>query len=119
MNFKIIAFAVFSAVVFSSCSDCLDCQSTTELNLTVEYYSSAGTLDSTTTVSYAADGYINSTLPVTLTDDFSSYFSPVSIKETCGQELKDINNSSVTFQTETGDSSALFKYSWTESWVCK
>ncbi|MDA7794257.1 hypothetical protein N9Y90_00135 [Flavobacteriales bacterium] len=120
MNFKIIAFSLLSAVVLSSCSDCLDCQSSTDLNLTVEYYS-AGTLDSVSTVSYSGEGYVNTTLPnsILLSDDFSSYLSPVSIRETCGQELKDINNSSISFETVTGDSSALFKYSWTESWECK
>jgi hypothetical protein len=54
-----------------------------------------------------------------MTSDFSSYLSPVSVRETCGDELKDINNSTVSFETVTGDSSALFKYSWSESWICK
>ena len=118
MNFKIIAFSILSTVVLSSCSDCLDCQSTTDLSLTVEYYSN-GTLDSTSSNSYSGEGYINSTLPTSMTSDFSSYLSPVSVRETCWDELKDINNSTVSFETVTGDSSALFKYSWSESWICK
>lgn len=118
MNFKILVFSVLSAVILSSCSDCLDCQSTTDLNLTVEYYSN-GTLDSVSTVSYSGEGYINASLPNTITNDFESYLSPVSIRETCGQELKDINNTTVSFESVSGDSSALFKYSWSESWVCK
>lgn len=120
MNFKIIAFSILSAVVLSSCSDCLDCQSTTDINLTVEYYNTSGTLDSVSTASYSGEGYIiSNSLPNTLTSDFSSYLSPVSIRETCGQELKDINNTTISFESVSGDSSALFKYSWSESWVCK
>ena len=118
MNFKIIAFSILSAAVLSSCSDCLDCQSTTDISLTVEYYSN-GTLDSTSSNSYSGEGYVNNTLPNSITSDFSSYLSPVSVRETCGDELKDINNSTVSFETVTGDSSALFKYSWSESWICK
>jgi len=118
MNFKIIAFSILSAAVLSSCSDCLDCQSTTDISLTVEYYSN-GTLDSTSSNSYSGEGYVISTLPNSITSDFSSYLSPVSVRETCGDELKDINNSTVSFETVTGDSSALFKYSWSESWICK
>ena len=120
MNFKIITFSILSAIVLSSCSDCLDCQSTTDISLTVEYYSN-GTLDSTSSNSYSGEGYFvdETSLPTSITSDFSSYLSPVSVRETCGDELKNINNSTVSFETVTGDSSALFKYSWSESWVCK
>ena len=49
----------------------------------------------------------------------STYLSPVTVRESCGDELKRINNSTVSFQTTIGDSSALFKYNWSESWECK
>ena len=38
MNIKII-FAGLLTIMFSSCMDCMDCQVSTDINLSVEYYS--------------------------------------------------------------------------------
>ena len=50
----------------------------------------------------------------------TAYISPINIKEACGDELKDINNSTLNFETILGDSiTGLHKYSWSEIWNCK
>lgn len=123
MNFKLAILCLLVSTALSSCLDCMDCQSTTDINLSIEYYSTSNDsiiLDSISSFTYSGPGYVNGTLP----DDISSgnldaYLSPVTVKETCGEELKSINNSTVSFETTVGDSSALFKYSWSESWDCK
>ncbi len=113
-----------SAVLLSSCLDCKDCQVTTDMNLTVEYYSpsdstSTYNLDSTKSYSHQGPGALANTNPSILTD-LDQYLSPIAIFEFCGDDLKDLNNSSTSFDQVSGDSAvALFKYSWTESWECK
>jgi hypothetical protein len=104
----------------------MDCQVSTDINLSVEYYSlnSSGdmSIDSTTNFTYNVQGYINATLPdnVNASTDMTPYISPVNVKETCGDELKDINNSTLNFETALGDSiTGLHKYSWSETWNCK
>ena len=50
MNFKITLASILTVLLLSSCLDCMDCQSTTDINLSIEYYSmDSGTmnLDST------------------------------------------------------------------------
>ena len=117
-NFKNIALSIFIALVMISCNDCLDCQSNTDINLTVEFYT-GNVLDSTQSYTASGPGYINGTLPNLMVTDMSDFLRPVSVREACGDDLKDINNSSVTFESVVGDSSALFKYQWTENWECK
>lgn len=122
MNFKLAIVCLLASTALTSCLDCLDCQSTTGINLSIEYYSSNNglmTLDSTNTFSYSGPGYVNGSLPNQISTDMSSYLSPVTVKETCGEELKSVNNTTVNFKTTVGDSSALFKYDWSESWDCK
>jgi hypothetical protein len=122
MNFKIVFTCLLATTLLTSCLDCMDCQSTTDINLSVEYYSSNNgliTLDSTNSFSYSGPGYVNGSLSNEISLDMSSFLSPVSVRETCGEELKTINNSTVNFETTVGDSSALFKYNWSESWDCK
>tara|TARA_Y100000991_G_scaffold6437_1_gene5035 strand:+ start:5186 stop:5509 length:324 start_codon:yes stop_codon:yes gene_type:complete len=106
--------------------DCMDCQVTTDINLSVEYYSlnSSGdmSLDSATNFTYNVQGYINATLPdnVNASTDMAPYISPINVKESCGDELKDINNSTLNFETALGDSiTGLHKYNWSETWDCK
>ena len=125
MNIKII-FTGLLAIMFSSCMDCMDCQVTTDINLSVEYYSlnSSGdmSIDSTTNFTYNVQGYINATLPdnVNASTDMTPYISPINVKESCGDELKDINNSTLNFETVLGDSiTGLHKYNWSETWDCK
>ena len=125
MNIKII-FAGLLTIMLSSCMDCMDCQVSTDINLSVEYYSfntnGDMNLDSTTNFSYNEQGYINATLPnnVNSNTEMTAYISPINIKETCGDELKDINNSTLNFETILGDSiTGLHKYNWSEIWDCK
>lgn len=125
MNIKII-FALLLTIMLTSCMDCMDCQVSTDINLSVEHYSinTSGSmnLDSTTNFSYNVQGYINATLPnnVDANTNMTAYVSPINIKEACGDELKDINNSTLNFETILGDSiTGLHKYSWSEIWDCK
>ena len=125
MNIKII-FAGLLTIMLTSCMDCMDCQVTTDINLSVEYYSldSIGNmgLDSTTNFTYNVQGYINATLPdnVNASTDMTPYISPINVKESCVDELKDINNSTLNFETVLGDSiTGLHKYNWSETWDCK
>ena len=79
-------------------------------------------LDSTTNFSYSGPGYVSTALPnnITSSTDISSYLSPITVREACGEDLKDINNSTVSFETIIGDSiSGIYKYNWSESWDCK
>ena len=63
MNIKILFTGLLSTILLTSCLDCMDCQVTTDINLSVEYYSldSIGnmSLDSTTNFTYNVQGYIN------------------------------------------------------------
>jgi hypothetical protein len=121
MNFKLAFACLLATSVLTSCLDCMDCQSTTDINLSIEYYSSSDgimSLDSTNSYSYSGPGYVSTDLPDMISTDMSAYLSPVSVREACGDYLKDINNSTVNFETTVGDSSALFKYNWSESWKC-
>lgn len=122
MNIKIIFSGLLASIILSSCLDCMDCQSTTNINLSIEYYSSNNgtiTLDSTNNFNYSGPGYISGTLPNVLTANMGDFLSPVSVRESCGEDLKNINNSTINFESTVGDSSALFKYNWSESWDCK
>lgn len=123
MNIKIILTGLLSTFLLTSCLDCMDCQATSDINLSVEYYSSNNdtiSLDSIVSSSFSGPGYVNATLPNVITADISSYLSPVTVREACGDDLKDINNSTVNFETTVGDSiTGLFKYNWSESWDCK
>ena len=125
MNIKILFSGLLSTILLTSCMDCMDCQSTTDISLSVEYYSSNNnsmSLDSTNNFSFSGPGYIIASLPtnVSSSSDLSLYFSPITVREACGQDLKDINNSNVSFETMIGDSiSGIYKYNWTESWDCK
>lgn len=124
MNLKLISLSFLSVVLLSSCLDCKDCQVATDMNLNVEYYTfdsstSTYTLDSTRNYSHQGLGALANTNPTILTD-LDQYLSPISITEVCGDDLKDLNNSSTSFDQVSGDSAvALFKYSWTENWECK
>ena len=121
MNIKIIFTGLLSTLLLTSCLDCMDCQGTTDINLSVEYYSSNNgtvSLDSTNNFNFSGPGYVNGTLPNNATD-LGSYLSPVSVREACGDDLKDINNTTVSFETSVGDSiTGLYKYNWSESWEC-
>ena len=121
MNFKHLAFFVFITIGLSSCMDCMDCQTSTDINLSIEYWSndSVYVLDSSSVYTYSGPGYIVDDLPNALYSDLALYLSPVSVSEKCGDELKDIKNSSFNYDFVVGDSSSLFKYSWTENWDCK
>lgn len=118
MNIKIILTGLLASVVLSSCLDCMDCQITSDVNVSVEYYSISNDsiiLDSTSSFAYSGPGYI-----MISENDTNTYLSPVSVMEACGQDLKDINNSTLTYETTTGDSiTGLYKYNWSESWECK
>ena len=124
MNIKILFTGLLSTILLTSCLECMDCQSNTDINLSIEYYSSNNdtiSLDSITSFSYSGPGYVNTTLPtgIVASSDISAYLSPVTVRETCGDDLKDINNSSVSFETTVGDSiSGLYKYNWSENWDC-
>lgn len=123
MNLKLITLCAFIVVSLSSCLECLDCQVTTDMNLNIEYYTyvdstSSYNLDSTSSYSHQGLGALVVTDPSVLTD-FDQYLSPVSIAELCGDDLKDVKNSTITYDQVSGDSTALFKYSWTESWDCR
>lgn len=79
-------------------------------------------LDSTANFSYSGPGYVNTALPTNITSstDISPYLSPMTVRETCGEDLKAINNKTVSFETTIGDSiSGIYKYNWSESWDCK
>ena len=125
MNIKII-FAGLLTIMLTSCMDCMDCQVATDINLSVEHYSinpSGGmNLDSTTNFSYNVQGYIKESLPIYVdaSTDMTPYISPINIKESCGAELKEIKNSTLSYETVLGDSiSGLHKYNWSETWDCK
>ena len=132
MNIKII-FAVLLTITFYSCKDCMDCQVTTDINLSVEYYSLDSissidtttyfmSLDSITNFTYNVQGYIKDSLPIYVdaSTDMTPYISPINIKESCGAELKEIKNSTLSYETVLGDStSGLHKYNWSETWDCK
>ena len=115
MNIKILFTGLLSTILLTSCLDCLDCQSTTDINLSVEYYSSNNgsmSLDSTNNFSFSGQGYINTALTANIisSSDLSPYLSPITVREACGQDLKDINNSNVSFETTIGDSiSGIYK----------
>ncbi len=125
MNIKILITGLLSTILLTSCLDCLDCQSSTDISLSVEYYSSNNgsmSLDSTNNFSYSGPGYVNTALPANITSstDISPYLSPITVREACGEDLKAINNSTVSFETTIGDSiSGIYKYNWSESWDCK
>ena len=102
MNIKILITGLLSTILLTSCLDCLDCQSSTDISLSVEYYSSNNgsmSLDSTNNFSYSGPGYVNTALPANITSstDISPYLSPITVREACGEDLKDINNSTVSF----------------------
>lgn len=125
MKIRIILLSLLSSLLLISCMDCMDCKSSSDINLSVEYYSNNNgtmSLDSTTNFNYSGPGFVNTTLPINITssNDLSPYLSPVNIREFCGDELKNVNNSTVSLQTTIGDSiSGIYKYNWSENWDCK
>lgn len=130
MNLKLISSCAIVVVLLSSCLECLDCQVTTDMNLTVEYHTyvdstSSYNLDSTTNYTLQGLGQLLVTDPAVPIDtnsviDFERYLSPISIGEFCGEDLKDVKNTSISYDQVSGDSiNGLFKYTWTESWDCR
>ena len=129
MNLKLILLCAIVAVSLSSCLECLDCQVSTDMNLKVEFHTyvdstSSYNLDSTKSYSYQGLGELLVTEPIIPVDtnsviDFGQYLSPISIGEFCGEDLKDVKNTSISYDQVSGDSTALFKYTWTENWDCK
>lgn len=117
---------ILSAITFTSCQDCKDCQSTSTLNLSIEYFALDSTgvyqVSETDTYTYTGTGSIStSTLPTdTSTINLASAISPILTRELCGEELKEYNNNAITFEQIIGDTiEGLFKYSWTENWDCQ
>jgi hypothetical protein len=117
---------ILSAITFTSCQDCKDCQSTSTLNLSIEYFALDSTgvyqVSETATHTYTGVGSIsNSTLPTdTNAINLASAISPILTQELCGEELKEFNNNTITFEQIIGDTlTGLFKYSWTENWDCQ
>jgi hypothetical protein len=119
---------ILSTIILTSCQDCKDCQSSTAVNLNIEYF----TLDSlnnynitsTKSYSYTGNGTVGSTSALasdTINEIMlSNYFSPILTQEFCGQTLKDNNNNSTEYEFTTGDTiTGLFKYTWTETWDCQ
>lgn len=117
---------ILSAITFTSCQDCKDCQSTSTLNLSIEYFTMDSTgvyqVSETDIYTYTGTGSIStSTLPTdTSAINLASAISPILTQELCGEELKEYNNNAITFEQITGDTlTGLFKYSWTENWDCQ
>ena len=66
MNIKII-FAGLLTILLTSCLDCLDCQSSTDISLSVEYYSSNnGSMSLDSTITLVIAGQDMSTQPFLL-----------------------------------------------------
>ena len=116
---------IITALSLTSCQDCKDCQSTSTLNLRIEYFTlEDGTynLSSTDSYSYSGTGSISPTSLPTDTSEISltNSTSPILTQEFCGDQLKDYNNETLSFEQTIGDTlSGLFKYTWTENWDCQ
>lgn len=116
---------IISALSLTSCQDCKDCQSTSTLNLNIEYFTlENGTynLSSTDSYSYTATGSITPSFLGTDTSNINleNSTSPVITQEFCGEELKNYNNETLTYEQTLGDTLlGLFKYTWTENWDCQ
>jgi|TARA_B110000459_G_scaffold174912_1_gene197958 hypothetical protein len=117
---------ILSALTFTSCQDCKDCQSTSTLNLSIEYFeldtNGVYQVSTTDTFTYSGTGSIsNSSLPSDTSGiNLANAISPILTQELCGEELKEYNNSAVTFEQINGDTLlGLFKYTWTENWDCQ
>ena len=117
----IISFTIF--FVFSICScqkeRCKDCQA----NYRFTYQgNSNGYADEQWCADYVTQqlGY-SSWLEYTtaLTASYPNN-TQSALREICGDELKNVNNSTVSLQTTIGDSiSGIYKYNWSENWDCK
>lgn len=121
MKTKFIIPLFLLAFTFTACQDCKDCQSTTDITLTQEFFiDTIGyyQLDSVKTQSYTAIGSFST--PGFQDDSLSLYISPISIMEFCGTDLSDVNGKSLSYESTLGDSATgLYTYSWNESWDCK
>jgi hypothetical protein len=120
---------IISVIGLTSCQECRDCQSTSTVNLNIEYFEldTNGVYQVTSTNSFTFNGTGSieaSLLPNDTLLDVDSMLSistsPVLTQELCGQTLKDYNNSAINFEQISGDTiGGLFKFSWTENWECQ
>ena len=131
MKSNIYIALIATAIMFTSCQDCKDCQGTTSMNMVAEYYTLNANnnyeLDSTLTFNLDTNTVLkngaNSINNISLVGNIlylDNVFSPVSIYEFCGDDLSDVDNSTLNLDQTTGDSAtAILKYSWSETWDCK
>lgn len=124
MKTKFIISALLATFIFTSCQDCKDCQSTANITLTKEFFTTNSNghyvLDSTKTHTYTAIGRFAT--PTDKEDSLALYITPVSIMELCGSDLKDADGKSLSFDYTVGpydSATSIYKYNWTESWDCK
>ena len=117
---------IFSAFTLTSCLDCRDCQSTSTLNLNIEYFflDNDGVFQVYDTDTYTYTGIGAVTSDLLLADSSSTELvnaiSPILTQEFCGQDLKDYNNKTFNYEQISGDTiGGLFKYTWTEEWSCQ
>ena len=117
---------ILCAISFTSCQDCKDCRSTSTLNLSIEYFTldSNGTyiVSSTSSYSYSGPGPISSSsLPSDTNNlNLANASTLVLTQELCGEELKEFNNSTLSFDQIIGDTvNGLYKYTWSEDWDCQ
>ena len=103
MKSNIYIALIATAIMFTSCQDCKDCQATTSMNMVAEYYTLNAEnnyeLDSTlvfnidtNTVLKDAANSINNFSLVNGILIYDNVFSPVSIYEFCGDDLSDVDN---------------------------
>ena len=117
---------ILSALTLTSCQDCRDCQSTSTLNLNIEYFvldnNEVYQINTTDSYTYSGIGAVASDLLLADSSsiEFANAISPVLTQEFCGQDLKDYNNTTFSYEQISGDTiGGLFKYSWTEEWDCQ
>lgn len=126
MKNLIVITLILSAFTFTSCQDCKDCQSASTINLNIEYFTldDNGIFQISNVDSYTFSGIGSVTSDLLLADssniEFSNAISPVLTQEFCGQDLKDYNNTTFSYEQISGDTiEGLFKYTWTEEWDCQ
>lgn len=122
MKIKYIILASLIVFAFSACQECKDCQSSSDITLTKEFYAIDTTgsysLDSTSVRTYTSVGKFAE--PENPSDSLPLFISPISIFEFCGSELDDVDGNSIVYEVILGDTIVgLYKYSWTEAWDCK
>ena len=117
---------IFSAFILTSCLDCRDCQSTSNLNLNIEYFvldtNGVFQVNNIDTYTYTEIGTVTSDLLLADSSniELANAISPILTQEFCGQDLKDYNNSTFSYEQIIGDTiGGLFKYTWTEEWICQ